>query len=315
MKIVLAGTADSTNATYGRRQRNFLSHCASEGVCPLPASELTLLNYCSDLLSAGLSHSTISGHLSAISHLHTINGFDDPQAGRRRLSLFKRGVSVNSNPPVLRAPVTTRDLSAMLPFLDLSKFEDITFFAMATTAFFAFLRISELTYPKTGFSPSSCLTSSDLTWSSDRVSLFLKQSKADRKREGVSIMVGRSPTPVCAHKALLLYLAHRERVAPSLDPATSALFVTPNGVPVSHKSFVTRLNSLAGQVGVTGNVTSHSLRIGAASSAWRSGFTDTQIMKLGRWKSDSFMRYIREDEDTMTSLNAALGQMWHLNLK
>ena len=315
MRMVLSGIADSTNFTYAPRQRYFYQYYFNNSVCWLPASEETLLNFCSDLHASLVSASTISGYLSAIRHFHLINGFEDPTEGRHRLALFKRGVSVNTAPPVPRAPVTDSNLFAFLSYLDLSNFKDLTIYAMVTTAFFAFLRISELTYPdKTGFSPSSCLTSGDLTWYSDRVLLFLKHSKTDKKRLGVSIIIGRSPTEVCAYKALSLYLTERGRLLPSLDPISSALFVFPDGSPMTKSFFVSELCRLSDQVGVVGKVSSHSLRIGAATSAWRAGFSDSQIMRLGRWKSNSFMRYIRDDEDSLTALNSSLGAMWRLNV-
>ena len=38
-----------------------------------------------------------------------------------------------------------------------------------------------------------------------------------------------------------------------------------------------------------------SLRIGAARQAAEMGFTDAQIRTLGRWKSDAFRIYIRNE--------------------
>ena len=43
------------------------------------------------------------------------------------------------------------------------------------------------------------------------------------------------------------------------------------------------------------NVDTHSLRSGGAMALALSGYSDTQIQKMGRWKGASFKEYIHED--------------------
>ena len=305
---MLQGTAASTNAVYAPRQRKFADYCALRGIGPLPASELILLDYVGTLHSSGLSLGTCSGHLSAIRHLHVINGHPDPLVGGERLALVKRGASVNVSPPVLRAAITGCHIFAFLEHLNLYVYEDVAFYAMCCTGFFGFLRIAELTAPSSGFVPATCLTPSDLLWADDKIILTLKQSKTDKKREGVRVTLGISPSAVCAFKALKLYLDMRASLLPHLHPARSPLFVTQDGAPMSKAIFAKRLADLAALVGLLGKITPHSLRIGAATTAWRAGFTDSQIQKLGRWKSTSFKQYLRTDTDSLAKLNALLGK-------
>ena len=42
-----------------------------------------------------------------------------------------------------------------------------------------------------------------------------------------------------------------------------------------------------------GKVSSHSFRCGVASEMGRKGFTEEEIMQVGRWKSDSWRRYCK----------------------
>lgn len=42
-------------------------------------------------------------------------------------------------------------------------------------------------------------------------------------------------------------------------------------------------------------INTHSLRIGGACALALAGFTDTQIMKMGRWRGQTFQEYIREN--------------------
>ena len=42
-------------------------------------------------------------------------------------------------------------------------------------------------------------------------------------------------------------------------------------------------------------IDTHSLRSGGANALSLSGYSDRQIMKMGRWKSATFMEYIRDE--------------------
>ena len=42
-----------------------------------------------------------------------------------------------------------------------------------------------------------------------------------------------------------------------------------------------------------GSVTSHSFRNGVATSKSQTGYSDEEILTLGRWRSDAFLRYVK----------------------
>ena len=42
-----------------------------------------------------------------------------------------------------------------------------------------------------------------------------------------------------------------------------------------------------------GTISSHSFRAGVASAMARAGYNDADIQRVGRWKSDAFLRYIK----------------------
>lgn len=304
---MLAGTAKTTNKRYASQQRCYIDFCNDNTVAPVPATEEALLRYVMYLHSSGRKTGTINGHMSAVRHFHLINGFSDPLINTPRLTLVKRGLAKLAPPVELRAAVTNIHIGVFFEHLVLTNYDDALFYAMCCLGFFGFMRISELTHPDSGFNPAECLTSLDISWQAEKILVLLRQSKSDIRRDGVTISIGSNSTPVCAVKALQHYLNLRQALFPNLCAKSSPLFVGGDGLPVVKAAFSLRLASLAAEVGVEGKVTPHSLRIGAATAAWRAGFTDSQIQSMGRWKSRAFMRYIRIDSDTMSALNATLG--------
>jgi integrase len=180
---------------------------------------------------------------------------------------------------------------------------------MCCLGFFGFLRISELTYLANSPEAADFLTSADLTWSPGQLTVLLRRSKGDPLKLGVRITIGGNGSPVCALKAVQHYLNLRGTYFPNSDLASSPLFLDKGGSAITKSTFSRRLAELAAAVGVEGKVTPHSLRIGAATAAWRAGFSDSQIQSLGRWKSRAFMRYLRMDADSIARLNARLGDV------
>ena len=305
---MLTGTASSTNNLYASKQRCFLRFCAARFLPPLPAGEVShLLPYTALLASQGLHRSTISSHLAAIRHYSIINGHGDPTKEALMLGYARKGAASSSLPSPLREAVTLPTLLDFLSRLDLHSYDDSLFFAMASLAFFAFLRISEYTLANR-FDPDRHLTWGGIVFTGDGLTVHLRCSKGDRLRDGVTIHVGWSSSPVCAVSAML----HYRRITSSLAISTlpqAPLFTDATGHPINPTWFADKLKQEAFKSGLRGDVTPHSLRIGAATTAWRAGFSDSQIQTLGRWKSDSFKKYLRKSSKDSARLSGRLGAL------
>ena len=138
------------------------------------------------------------------------------------------------------------------------------------------------------------MTLSDVVINTDRepyMSVHLKVTKTSRNASGVSIIIGCTGTEVwalCAMKAFL-----KVRMLFDNEP-DKPLFMYNNGVVLSRQLLVNNTRLYLSMIGKdSSRYTGHSYRVGGATSAAASGFSDWEIMMLGRWSSDAYLRYIK----------------------
>ena len=172
--------------------------------------------------------------------------------------------------------------------------------AALLTAFYGFLRVSEYTsLYKKSYDSTTTLLFSDMTFTSDgAVIIYIKASKTDPFRQGVPLRIESNGSSLCPVAAL----RHFSRVHPS---RRGPLFTFHNGCFLSRKDvnflLVSTTEGLA-------NISSHSLRIGAASTAAAAGCPKWLIQALGRWSSDCFRDYIRIPSSTIKKTSKKLAK-------
>ncbi len=74
------------------------------------------------------------------------------------------------------------------------------------------------------------------------------------------------------------------------------LFCSKNGVPISASVFSSCIAKIVKLLQISGKLTAHSFKIGAASYAAANGVSNDEIKRMGRWVSDAFLKYIRLPE-------------------
>ena len=119
----------------------------------------------------------------------------------------------------------------------------------------------------------------------------LKCPKESSVGNGVVIEVFRNDTFLCATKALKKYLKN----CPVKLEAGKPLFRTPNGGNYTGRQFNQDLAEITAEItaGTQGIIRSHSFRAGVASEMGLCGFSDEQIMAVGRWSSLAFKTYCK----------------------
>ena len=178
-------------------------------------------------------------------------------------------------------------------------YEDkVMLWAALLTGFYGFLRVSEYTSDrKTSFDPESTLLFSDMAFKSDgSVSILIKKSKTDPFRQGVLLRIAKNGSSLCPVNALQnLALVHPSKSGP--------LFTFHNGRYLTRRDINQLLvQSTEGRI----NISSHSLRIGAASTAAALGCPRWLIQAMGRWSSDCFRQYIRVPKSTIDNTSKIL---------
>ena len=244
-------------------------------------------------------------YLSGVRALHIEQGFADPLHNCLRLQRVIRGIKrTQGSPSSSRLPITDDLMLVIWKSLNLQLPDHCMFWAACTLGYFGFLRSAEFTVPSwASFSPSVHLGVQDLAVDSSTapscIRVTIKASKTDPFRKGCSIHIGLGKYPLCAVHALLAYLAIR-------GDGPGPLFLCQNGQPLSRTLLTNWLRQIMASAGISGNFSSHSFRIGAATVAGRNGIPDHLIQELGRWKSSAFQSYIRTPSAALASLSQKL---------
>lgn len=296
--------SSSTQLVYNTGYQTFVRFNLMNNFCQ-NATEDTLMRFvthCFDSLN--LSYQTIKLYLCGIRHHLLLQGIPNPFASDvklQRLHMLLNGIKRqhrSSRPS--RKPITTNILLDLVTTLQkgmFSPYSDLLISTVCVVAFFGFLRCAEFTC-KSSFDPESNLCLSDLKVHKDHAVLTLKQSKTDPFRRGIGIKLFRNNATLCPLKQLASYSCLRNRNFNNnpQDP----LFVMENGNALTRSYFLAMLKDLLNRSGhADSGITGHSFRIGAATSAATARIEDHLIKCMGRWSSDSYLRYIRTSDSAI----------------
>ncbi len=256
-----------------------------------------------------LQVSSIKGYVSGIQFFHKLlYGAPSPNISNSQTAMLIRGIQrTRPTRPDSRLPITLDILTKCIHTLRTGYQTPSTARTLDTMfilAFFGFLRCSELAI-SSKFDPATNPTISDLTiLDSETISFLIKQSKTDQVKRGHFVYIFNLPSPLQPYQAVREYL--RLRIFQARSPL-GPLFLDHAGKPASRTWFQKHLKAVLLSAGISArNFSSHSFRIGAATSAAQKGLTKHQIQTLGRWSSEAFQSYIRTDQSHIKSAHQTL---------
>ena len=172
--------------------------------------------------------------------------------------------------------------------------------AMAALAFSGSFRVHELlSQTKTRYDPTSTLLMEDISFSMREeggkktrvLKVFLKAPKEAKGKEGVVVDLCETNSYLCPILAMKKYLASLSFVASKGSP----VFRTSQGQGYTGVAFNGDLKVILKDV-IDWNkskLTSHSFRAGLATELAALGYSDQDIMALGRWRSDAYLHYVK----------------------
>ena len=293
-----AALAPSTRATYNSATRTFISfalrfNCIHANGTLLPASEETLMLFVT-YLSYTLKAQSIKLYLSAIRNLHIEQGLPNPFTDALQLRYLVRGIkrihgcSVDS-----RLPITPHLLRRFSLSLNLTHTDHTTLWAAMLVAFFGFLRSSELLI----------LTHNDISKTNQGYSIQIRASKTDAFRTGATVNLAPSgDSTLCAVSAL----DQLRSVQPWSSSPLCRLYPRSN---LTRNKLNQLIRQLVVRSGVPeGRYTSHSFRIGAASTAIAVGIPEWKVQALGRWSSECYKQYIRLPQAELDTVAATMAK-------
>ena len=268
---------------------NTLFHAARFTLPILPATLALFIAY---LFERNYAPSTVNSYVSALGYSHKLSGQPDPTRTFFIVQMLK-GYGKTGSRLDSRLPITLPILEVLLevsPQITGSLYQTCQFKAMCTLAFFAFLRVGEITATSDESRKPLQIDQLAYIYSMNNqvsgIQLTFANYKHHYNERPFTLTIHRQNS-CCPIQALVEYRALRGTRA-------GALFMGQDGKAVSRDTFSNQLAEAVSRCGLDPTrYKGHSFRIGAASYAAARGVSDAQIRTMGRWKSNAFHKYIR----------------------
>lgn len=167
-----------------------------------------------------------------------------------------------------------------------SPYEGALFRACFSLAFFGALRVGELVPPSRTRAGGLC--EDDVVLCNGSLRVRVRRSKTDIFGRGEWLPLHVVSGPACPVRTVSEYL--------QLRPSGPSFLLHVNGAPVTRFQFQSVFKRCLSALGVCPErYGTHSFRIGAATEAARAGMSNSEVQRIGRWKSACFAGYIRPD--------------------
>ena len=301
-KLSSFSLAKKTWSSYATAER-LLRECCYQKDIPLilPLSPDTITRFILWLaFDRKVSHASINVYLSGIRQLHIQHQVTCPDLRNDFIKMLIQGkknleYSNNTSSGDKRKPITPELLTRLKSAITQREFticDKRMIWSACTILFFGAFRSSEILTPDSHkFDPRFSLCAEDIKLvnnsNSRSLALTVKTPKEDRTGKNLTITVHKANSvDICPVVAWEKWRVHN----PPQDLGQPA-FRWQSGLPFTCRQLNTLLKELLGAD--SEGYSSHSFRIGAASTMGSLGFSDSDIKSVGRWHSNAFNSYVR----------------------
>jgi hypothetical protein len=287
----------STRRNYGSACNSYLAFIRSHNMPAEPTPDT--LSFFIVYMSHHISPCSVATYLSGL--VRQLEPFFPKVKAARHSRLVRQSLQgchkMFAQPTRRKRALTRPDVDRVLAHYASAscRHDDLLFLSMFLTAFFALLRLGELTFPDDqivrDWRKISCRSS--VVLSDSHYSFTLPAHKADRIFEGSHILV-------CGEKFSCPSLLHFTRYLSSRDalfPLTSPLWLTSTGTIPTRSFFLRRLRAF-----FPSDIAGQSLRAGGATMLADLGVSPHIIQAAGRWSSEAFRIYVRKNPFLLQNL-------------
>ena len=280
-------------------ERCYSTFCRSANVTAFPVSYeslgLYLIQYCRRFGHTTRTIPTIISHLKRSNRRVSLNFLDD--ASQLRLDDLIAGLrKFDRSTPARKLPMTYKVMADIQRVADMTKHKHYQHIVMSKVAREALLRGKELIQ----------LRHCDITWNTSRTTVVVTIHMSKANKVGPAEKVTLKDFGASSAVAYLRQYMDIMRAGFPTKPSTRPLWpsISDNGhanwtTATTKTAFVTFARQLLTLAGYPAkSYSGHSYRSGGATDLWQSQRCRPLTIKLhGRWKSDAYLLYIRDNPD------------------
>lgn len=304
--IFNAALEPSSHEVYASHQRSYIAFCRANNLTPFPVSKTSLQLYAAHWVITGHAHTTLPSIFSSLKHVHRQQGWPWlTDLEQQWFACYMRGIrKAFPHQPRRKQPMVQSILHALAARADFSQLHVVQYITMAFLAHDGLLRAAELLQ----------LQLSDVHWSSDHVRLRIRKSKANKlSGQPEFVYIYPSTSDINGFSTLRAYWTRRNLNHAS-DPHLPLFPASDGASPLPKKAWIDYIQAQLATLGLDPTQFSgHSFRSGGATDLWTAGTRPRVIQKHGRWLSDAFWLYIRDNPSvTAREVAAAFSRLSQL---